>query len=64
MKKAIKKFMSLTLLLIISFSLSGCFDNNVTVPPTYIEDYCYSITTDSETYNYGDEISIKINIQI
>ena len=29
----------------------------------YLEDFCYSITTDKETYDYGEEIEISLSLQ-
>lgn len=34
--------------------------NEMTVPPTFTEQLWYSVVTDRETYNYGDEITVYV----
>ncbi len=38
-------------------------DNDPDYEP-YVEDFCYSITTDKEDYSYGDEIELTVSLQI
>ena len=67
MKNSISKVISIILIVVMVLSLSSCdFWNNT--PPddvemSYLEDFCYSITTDKEAYDYGEEIEISLSLQ-
>lgn len=67
MKNHLIQILSLILSAVLMFSLAGCdFDDDTppsSTPPVLLEEYCYSILTDSETYNFGDEINISISLQ-
>ncbi len=66
MKKRLIQILSLILTSVLTISLWGCdFDDTPpsSIPPVLLEEYYYSILTDSETYNFGDEISISVSLQ-
>ena len=66
MKNNITKILSIVLIISTVLSFSSCDFWNDTPPDDemlYLEDFCYSITTDKETYSYGDEIEITLSLQ-
>lgn len=66
MKKHMIQTLSLILATVLMLSLVGCGFDDVPSggdPAPPLEEYCYSILTDSETYNFGDEISISVSLQ-
>ena len=70
MKRLLIKPLAFSVMLAIALSLVGCDihesnqkDPVYDVPATPIEEFCYSITTDSEAYDYGEEIVITALIQ-
>ena len=67
MKNSISKVISIILIVVTVLSLSSCAFWNDTPSsggePQVLDLFCYSLTTDKETYNYGDEIEITAAIR-